>query len=119
MKVLFKSLGFLFAILFLISAILQYNDPDPLLWMIIWAGAGVIALAVALDKVSFLIPLCSGICAFIGFFYTYPEKFEGFEIGVGDIKNVEEGREAFGLLAIAIVLLLFAYRIWYTKKLKV
>ena len=48
-----------------------------------------------------------------------PEKFEGFEIGVGDIKNVEEGREAFGLLIIAMVLLIFAGRTYLARKSKV
>jgi hypothetical protein len=54
--------------------------------------------------------LISGITALIGFFYTYPEKFEGFEIGQGDIKNIEEGREAYGLLIISIVMLTLAIR---------
>jgi len=116
MKLLFKILGFLFAVLFLVSAILQYNDPDTVIWIIIWSFAAVFCLAFALNKISFTPLFFSGIMALGGFFFCYPEKFEGFEIGVGDIKNVEEGREAFGLLIIATVLLLFAIRTYMVRK---
>lgn len=110
MKTFFKVFAIVFGILFLVSAALQYNDPDPWIWVTIWALAGLIALGYALNKVPFAIPLVAGIAAVIGFFYTYPEKFEGFEIGQGDIKNIEEGREAYGLLIIAIVMLALAIR---------
>lgn len=119
MKLLFKILGFLFAVLFLISAILQYNDPDAFIWIVIWGFAALFSLAFALNRISFAPLFFSGVMALGGFFYCYPEKFVGFEIGAGDIKNVEEGREAFGLFIIAIVLLTFAIRIYLTRKSKI
>jgi len=119
MKLLVKILGFLFAILFVIAAILQYNDPDTLIWVIVWGFAALFSLAFALNKISFAPLFFAGIMALGGFFYCYPEKFEGFEIRAGDIKNVEEGREAFGLLIIAIVLLIFAARTYLGRKSKV
>jgi len=119
MKYLFKVLTILFGILFIVSAALQYNDPDPLIWIIIWGLSGLITLAYAFNRVSFLTPMIAGIAALIGFFYCYPEKFEGFEIGAGDIKNIEEAREAFGLLIIAVVMLILALRGWLIRKSKV
>ena len=110
MNILFKVLAIVFGILFLVSAGLQYNDPDPFVWIVIWGLAGIITLAYAFNRIPMSVPLISGIAALIGFFYTYPEKFEGFEIGQGDIKNIEEGREAFGLLIISMVMLLLAFR---------
>lgn len=119
MSTIFKIFAIAFGILFLVSAALQYNDPDPLVWMIIWSFAGIISIAFALNRIFFTVPLVAGILALVGFFYTYPEKFEGFEIGAGDIKNIEEAREAFGLLIIAIVMLVLALRGWTVKKSKV
>ncbi len=116
MKALFNFLAIIFGILFIVSAALQYNDPDALIWMIIWGIAGVISLTFGLKGISFSIPLIAGVAALIGFFYTYPEEFEGFTIGVGEIKNVEEGREAFGLLIIAIVLLILGIRGWWVAR---
>ena len=119
MNTIFKVFALVFGILFLVSAGLQYNDPDSLVWMIVWGFAGIIAIAFAFNRIFFSVPLVAGILALVGFFYTYPEKFEGFEIGAGDIKNVEEGREAFGLLIIAVVMLILALRGWVVQKSKV
>lgn len=110
MNTVFKILGIVFGILFLVSAGLQYNDPDSLVWIVIWSLAGIITLGYTFNRIRFSVPLIAGIAALIGFFYTYPEKFEGFEIGQGDIKNIEEGREAYGLLIISIVMLSLAIR---------
>ena len=120
MSILFKSLGFLFTLLFALGAIVQYNDPDSLLWIIIYGIAALISLLFALGKISFIVSSVAGFIAFIGFSLSYPEKFEGFEIGAGNIKNIEEGREAFGLLIIAAVVWMYAIRGWYIqKKLKI
>lgn len=119
MQLLFKILGFLFAVLFATSAVLQYNDPDSLVWIVIWSFAALFSLGFALGKISLMPLFFSGVMALGGFFYCYPEKFEGFEIGAGDIKNIEEAREAYGLLIIAIVLLLFALRTFVTRRSKV
>ena len=118
MNKLFKIIVILFGILFIVSAALQYNDPDPLIWIVIWGIAGIVTLAFAFNRISFPIPLVMGVAALIGFFYMYPEKFEGFEIGAGDIKNIEEAREAFGLLIIAVVMLALGLRGYLIRKSK-
>ncbi len=115
MKILFKAIGFIFALLFFVAAGLQFNDPDSLIWIIIWALAGMLALGFAVDEVPSALLWITGVVALGGFLYCYPEQFEGFEIGEGNIKNVEEGREAFGLLIIALILLLFAARKQFSK----
>ena len=107
MKPVFRSIGFLFAFLFAIAAAVQYNDPDALIWIAIWGLAAVISLAFALNKVSSLVTQVMGILCFGGFFYLYPPKFEGFEIGAGDIVNIELGREAFGVLIIALIMFFY------------
>ena len=119
MKRFFKFLGGVFAILFLISAVLQYNDPDPLLWIAIYGIATIVTLGFLFNKVSYMVPAFVGLLGVIGFFLIFPEKFEGFAIGNGDIKNIEEAREAFGLLIIAIVMFVFALRIRCNNKSKI
>tara|TARA_R110001592_G_scaffold213841_2_gene466684 strand:- start:362 stop:709 length:348 start_codon:yes stop_codon:yes gene_type:complete len=111
MNLLFKILGYLFALLFTISAILQYNDPDALVWIIIYAIAALISLGFALNKINYVIPLVIGLLAFADFLYLYPSDFQGFDLNDGDITTVELGREAFGLLIISIVMLVFSFRI--------
>jgi len=111
MNLLFKIIGYVFTVLFAVGAVLQYNDPDSLHWIIIYGVAALISLMFALNKIRYIIPLVLGILAFIGFVYLYPADFQGFDLNDGDIKTVELGREAFGLLIISIVLLIFAFRI--------
>ncbi|RKR08088.1 transmembrane family 220 protein [Maribacter vaceletii] len=110
MQKLDEYLGFLYGILCFVSALLQYNDPDPMLWIVIYSCATILSIAFALNKIHPILLALTAAISFFGFFYMYPEKFEGFEIGAGDIKNIEEAREAFGLLIMAIMFIIFSFR---------
>ncbi|SIR00857.1 transmembrane 220 family protein [Maribacter ulvicola] len=109
MNLLFKILGYVFVVLFSVGAVLQYNDPDSLHWIIIYGIAALISLLFALNKIGYIVPLVLGVLAFMGFIYLYPTNFQGFDLNDGDIVTVELGREAFGLLIISLVLLVFAF----------
>lgn len=111
MNLLFKVLGYVFAILFLIGAALQYNDPDALMWIVIYLIAAIASLAFALNKIGFKVMILLGVVCLLGFMYLYPSDFQGFDLNDGDIVTVELGREAFGLLIIAVVLLIFGFRL--------
>lgn len=111
MNMLFKYIGFLFTVLFTIGAAIQYNDIDSIGWIAIYMAGAFISLLFALDKLTTRIPLVAGIACFVGFMYLYPTDFQGFDLNDGDIKIVELGREAFGLLIIALVCFLYAFRL--------
>jgi hypothetical protein len=111
MNRLFKVLGYLFTILFATGAAVQYNDPDALVWIIIYVIAAFISLGFALKKIGPMLPLVTGMISLLGFLYLYPSNFQGFDLNDGDIKTVELGREAFGLLIISVVMLLFGFRL--------
>jgi len=111
MNLLFKVIGYVFAILFAVGAVLQYNDPDSLHWIIVYGVAGLVSLLFALNKIGYMVPLILGVLALVGFVYLYPSNFQGFDLNDGDIKTVELGREAFGLLIISMVLLFFSFQI--------
>jgi len=119
MQRFFKVLGWLFAILFSVSAVLQYNDPDPFLWIFVYGVATFVTVGFVFNSISYIIPLLLGVLCIVGFLYLFPDTFEGFTLGQGDIKNIEEAREAFGLLIIAIVMIAFALRVRYVGRLKV
>lgn len=48
----FKILGYLMTILFLFAAVVQYNDPDGLLWMGIYGAAAILTVLFILQKIS-------------------------------------------------------------------
>lgn len=115
----FKTFGWIFAVLFVISAIFQYNDPDPILWIFIYTAAAIVSVGFIFKKISFVIPLIAGVMGIIGFFFVFPENFEGFSLGGGNIKNIEEGREAFGLLITAVVMFVYVLGIRSEQKSKI
>jgi len=116
MNILFKILSFLFTVLFLVSAALQYNDPDPIIWIVTWGTAAILSILFFFNKISFPVPLIVGIACFVGGVYLFPSNFQGFGLGDGDIENIELAREAVGLLIIALVLWMYAFRIRYVQR---
>lgn len=116
MKTFLKILALIFTILFVWSAILQNNDPDALLWYAIYGIAALGSLLFAFGRLNFMAAAILGVAYLIGGFVSWPETFEGFEIGAGDIVNIERGREACGLLIVSAVFLMCALRIRFNKK---
>ncbi|WP_224483203.1 transmembrane 220 family protein [Robertkochia aurantiaca] len=116
MKLLFKTLALIFALLFIWSAFLQHNDPDPLLWYGIYLLAAVLSILFVFDRLPVWLVFMVVLLFLIAGVMTWPETFEGVTIGQGDIKNIEEGREALGLLFTALILGMFGLRVWYIRK---
>ncbi len=111
MNTFFKIFGFTFSALFVWAAVLQYNDPDPLLWVTIYGVAAIASLLFVLKKLSLWLALILFLAFVIGAYFDWPAQFEGYEIGGGDIDNIEMARESSGLLLCALVMLLYAWRI--------
>ncbi len=112
MNSFYKVLAWIFAILCIIAALLQYNDPDPVIWMVIYGVAAAVSIGFASDRIKPYIPLILGVLGIFGFIYVFPNHFEGFDFAQGmSSTDVEEGREAFGLLIISMAMFLIAIRI--------
>ncbi|MUH37515.1 hypothetical protein D9O36_16815 [Zobellia amurskyensis] len=118
MKSLLKIVGVIFAILFAWAAYLQYNDPDATTWYIIYGLAALASALFVINRLPFFVAISFFLLAIIGTYSQWPEQFQGFTIGEGDIVNIERGREAGGLLIIAVVMLVYALRIRYEKRIK-
>lgn len=118
MNLLFKIMAFVFAVLFFWAAALQWNDPDAWVWGFIYGLAALMSLLFMVNRLSLRLAAVAALIYLVGTVYTWPDKFEGFTIGEGDITNIERGREAFGLLIIALVLFAYAVRMKYLRKSK-
>ena len=115
MNIFFRIFGWIFGLLCLVSAALQYNDPDPIAWILVYSIVAVVSFAFAMNRIKAVVPLVVGILALLGTWFVFPEKFQGFEIGGGDIKNIEEGREAVGLLIIGLIMFVYATWLHFSK----
>lgn len=110
-----KTLSIVFGIIFLLFAVVQYNDPDPEVWIPIY-GASVIACWMAyagIGKPWFFMLLAA--IYMVAAVYQWPPAFEGFllnEVGMKTV-NIELARESGGLAICAIVMGVLA---WLAKK---
>lgn len=105
----------LWALMFAFSVIVQYNDPDPWLWMLIHGAAAVVCVRAMMGRERWEAAAAVGVIAFIWAGTISPRvigvvpfssMFEEFEM-----KNVqvEESREMYGLLLITAWMLAVAF----------
>ena len=100
-----------FAMLFLFAAVVQYNDPDPTRWMIVYGSAALVCIlatrSIALARGFWLAPAFVAVVAllwaasiFLGIEHPLMpwRMFDEWEMK--DVA-VEETRETFGLLIVA------------------
>src|SRR5262249_42250242 len=102
-----KALNYVMAACFLFSVVVQYNDPDPIVWMLIYGLAGLAcALAIA-GRLNWIFPAAIGVAALAWALTLAPnvigkvafgELFEAFEM---KDERVEVAREFGGLLIVA------------------
>lgn len=106
-KAAMRALSWVMLVAFLLSVIVNLNDPDPLLWA---ATYGVAAIACVLDLRGsgyWLPPAAVGLCALIWSATIAPEVLGrvpfGSMFGAWEMENVgiERSREMYGLLIIA------------------
>ena len=110
MKSIFKILSLIFAVLFLIAAYVQWNDPDAITWYIIYGIAVLASLLFYLGRLNYIVALILALLYTIGTIVLWPDKWEGITIGEGELLNVERAREALGLLIAGLVMLTYAVR---------
>ncbi|MDH4126967.1 MAG: transmembrane 220 family protein [Gammaproteobacteria bacterium] len=112
-----RILHFVFALIFLTFAGIQFNDPDPLYWVTVYAATGLIAVARGFGRSS---SICTAIATGLvvaGLLIAFPSLIDYLQSGdfvsiTGDMRSasyVEPAREFVGLL-LAFGLLLYYLR---------
>ena len=104
----FSVFNALFLVAFVLSALVQYNDPDPLAWMAIYLSAGAMCLLVIWKKhLTWPPPIL--LLASLGWVLFLLPSIVG-QVSAAEIvesitmktREVEEAREVGGLLLVAI-----------------
>lgn len=118
-----KILKIFFAVLFLLFALVQINDPDPLLWIVVYGSMMVVSIMSIYRKYS------NGIMIVMaaGFLIMSVLYFDGFktwldsddrsllfdDLAKMQFAYIEEAREFLGLL-ICLAVLIFYF--WLSRK---
>lgn len=102
------------AVLFLFGAAVQYNDPDPLRWIAIYAAAGVVCGFAAMQRLHWWLAAAVGVTAVMWAITLAPRAFpnvrmlEMFSAWEMANQRIEEAREMYGLLLIALYMSVLA-----------
>ena len=112
-NVVMKKLNWVFFLIFLLGAVIQINDPDPIIWMAMWGAAAGACLLFGLGLTGSAfraVPLLLGIIALVWAAMLIPEVVksagdlrwkEVFNVVTMSNIAVEWAREMGGLLIIA------------------
>ncbi len=105
-----KYIYIISGIIFLLCAAVQYNDPDPGVWMAIYGVAAIVSF----QGVRHYLPSWTYLVLFLiftaGAVSQWPPHFEGLffnELATMRNMNIEEARESLGLGICAFAMLLF------------
>lgn len=105
-----KIVSIIFGLLFVLFAALQYNDPDPEVWVPIYGLAAIACFMAYAGLGRWWFFVLMAVMYIVAAVYQWPPAFEGFlfsEMGMRSM-NIEMAREAGGLAICAIVMGLLA-----------
>jgi hypothetical protein len=90
-------------LLFAVFAFYQSNDPDAMIWMLIYGAAALLSVLVFLNKITRPVLFIAMFAFLIGAFWLWPDSYEGLQLEEGMYtKNIELARESLGLLICAV-----------------
>lgn len=115
---IFRIVNGFMVVIFLVAAVIQYNDPDPVRWILIYGAAAVAALLQVRREGEWArrIPLVVGLAALIWALFLVPEVLgqvafqDLFQSMDPNHPEIEEGRELGGLLIIALWMGVLVFR---------
>jgi len=106
-RTLFGWINALVAVMFVVSALLQYNDPDPLRWIVIYLAAAAACMAVFRPRGWWVAAAVGSLCLIWAATMAprvLPDLQLGHLVKTMEVKTpqIEEGREMLGLAIIAL-----------------
>jgi hypothetical protein len=112
----------LMLVMFVFSAVVQVNDPDPVSWIAIYTAAAMVCALVLVERQRWWVAAIVGAVALVWAATLSPRvlgivpftsMFEEFEMK--DI-HIEESREMYGLLIVAAWMLVVALVLWQRSR---
>ncbi|MGV3505408.1 MAG: transmembrane 220 family protein [Adhaeribacter sp.] len=104
-----RIFALLMAAVFVVFAALQYNDPDPIVWIPIYLYVALLSVWYYRGGVPKVLLLVSAALFLAGAVYMWPAHWEGVELQQGmKTANIEHGRESLGLGLCVLTMVLYA-----------
>lgn len=115
-----KYLYLVLTIIFVLFAVLQYNDPDPEIWVSLYGYAAVISFFMFIGKMTNPAWAIIGVLLFvITAIQDWPSTFKGMENAMTIMRpEIERARETSGMLICATTMVFYIIVIINRKKKK-
>ena len=98
------------AVIFVIFAVLQYNDPDPYVWIPIYLYAALLSILFYRGQVPAWLLWVSAAVFLAGAIYMWPEHWQGVALEQGmKTMDIEHGRESLGLGLCVAAFVIYAF----------
>lgn len=104
---LHRYIALVLGLLFILFAVFQYNDPDPLVWISIYGLAALISFGVFVRKFRQVIFIITGLAALAGAIFFWPAEYYGITLNPAHKFEVEHARESLGLGICFVVMLYY------------
>lgn len=105
------------ALVFIVFAALQYNDPDPYIWIPIYLSVVLLLILGMNRKIGSGLLFGAALVFLIGAIYMWPEHWEGVALNNGmKTRFIEEGRESLGLAMCFVTLVVYGLIIRNRKR---
>lgn len=119
MTKLYRIFFAFWSLMFFLFAFVQWNDPDPVLWISIYAFAAIMSALASFNKFYMPLLIFGTIAGFLGGLYFFPasvsqwimQEWQQADLSMKTVK-MEEARESFGLFIISLILGIAAYKAW-------
>jgi hypothetical protein len=116
-----KALNWVLAVMLGLFTVVQYNDPDPILWMLMYGYVAVICALAALGRWNKQAILAGLVGSIAWAFLLLPEFVNWIKMGCPNIAKqmkaetpyVEFTREFLGLVICVVVL---SWQLWLSKR---
>ncbi|MBX9852362.1 MAG: transmembrane 220 family protein [Cytophagaceae bacterium] len=92
----------LLALMFIVFAGLQYNDPDPEVWIPVYMLSALLSLVAIFRPLPKVLLLILIVVYIAGAIYLWPDRYEGVTMPMSHKPNIEYARESLGLLICAL-----------------
>jgi len=103
-----KNFHIFFGVIFILFAALQYNDPDPAVWMAVYLGSAFLCFLSVFDQKSHFFRkfyVIWGIFTSIWAIFQWPPVWEGLGDSMKTVNN-ELARESLGLFICSLIAIL-------------
>lgn len=117
---LLSVLNYVMLVVFALGAVVQYNDPDPIPWMLIYGAAAFACALFARGRAHWAVPAAVAAVAFVWGAMLAPEALGvrfGEMVETFQMKDprVEVGREMWGLTLIFVWMAVLAVVTWRAR----